>query len=989
MAAKAADVAELKPEVVAACREWLPFEQFEELMRLYAAVREQWCGEGAGGDHKRSGRRGLQREVSGDKVEAAQCLERKAEELDRLAETAAVEAAREAAGLRIEVAKFRRLTMERWEAAVQLVSRFETAAWPALEAGGQICVVEAKLRNANLVEALLSDWKAFSSLSEASDDEADQLPSMYSDGSRAAEAAERLGLLVEISGGVVGADRSVTLAAIERQAKRLERQLVSQLLFAAALRDDDEREATSSTKPVFRSRDEDAMVVAAEALDKLRQPRAGLGHLEWRDAVLQRVHTCWRRELKARPGSRDLDCAIAAARSVLCGGSGELAATIRVVLRATRQAKREHRLVDVRAATRALMQGLVDQLGLKNAVLDVLANADYEDADAADQLSQLSTKYLDAIAELAATIDKLRRALERTVDEALLGTSASYSIDRKQQDDDHDDDDANDEKVIDAPRELGADDAPMFAEAAKREISAATNSLLEAARAGYARREADWLEAALVVAGRELASATTNVDCTDRADSNSGSNSALFGRPWRRRRQRPGREEEDEASDDEASSRKVLGSEAAVPTDASLSALLRISLARSNFETARASLAASLKRCVAVLPHRGADIASSDYRALAREAVLGVLDRKGGHDDAIRRAPPGRSASTSLPSADDISRDIVGRARRFAYHDVLRPAVRVAKARITEIHSACPLHKVKPAGLFSSSSSSASYNQARRDQAGDEPLGSPPRAFFDVVVAVLDAEARWRTLEAVLLESHAPNDVELREGASASLRSDLGDALRAAQAFFADILAAKLPTIANPLKHDYAIATEPVKLQPTRPVADICAALKAHAQAVAAILRTNPGEKPDAPEQNRAKDIVAMLAARWRIALASDVFRAFTHYVDNLRITPAGAFVLSRDLDELRAAVAELGCTTTDANFLQLRENCALLKLDKSDLKRLLLYDTTDTFSQDKAKLSNILLTRADAWSRTGAKLPWVEDLIEELHLPADARYGL
>ncbi|KAK7233084.1 hypothetical protein SO694_00039238 [Aureococcus anophagefferens] len=81
------------------------------------------------------------------------------------------------------------------------------------------------------------------------------------------------------------------------------------------------------------------------------------------------------------------------------------------------------------------------------------------------------------------------------------------------------------------------------------------------------------------------------------------------------------------------------------------------------------------------------------------------------------------------------------------------------------------------------------------------------------------------------------------------------------------------------------------------------------------------------------------LLHRWRAALADEVFAVVeAHLAAALRVSARRrAFVLGRDVDELRRAVSDLGSDRADAHFAALREGVAVFKLDPESLKYLVL----------------------------------------------------
>lgn len=967
----------LTPEVFAACREYLPFEKVDELQGMYAALQEE-SSVVEQRQLRRLSREYLERGgLVASRQETAATLLRNAEALERIAEDSRRQAASEARELRVEVRRARDGARERTNAAEETRAKFERAAWPALEAGGRIALAESKLRTIELADALTSDWEAFAALKEGEEIEAP------GDSKALAASAERVGLLLEIAGGAArGEETERTTAAIERHAQQVEGRLVEQLLFAAALRRDDEMESSG-----FRSRNEAGMVAAAEALDKLHQHLKPFLHDAWRDAVVARVATVSMGRRSSNSRSQDeeplakFQSAIKAARKVVCGKDGELCAALRVFMKTERG--RELRVADLRDTTRKLARGLVEELGLRQAVLEVLAAADYADADYFDDDDDGSnanlppTNYLDALARLASMVNGLHRALDRAVDCA-LGIVTAANTRRRRRDPTQDSlrslsssEGEDDEVAADQHEEIAAGDPRRsLSEAAKGEIASATEILLEAARRDYARREYDCLEAALVASGRELANAATAGTATSVENGGGSGSGFLFGR--RKQSQSVAGEGDEE------------GESAAVPADASLSALLRGPLRPDDLESAEDALAKSLARCSAVLPPVAIcdedDDNNCGAHTLTQSAVVAVLEKSGDTVEYHRSSRRKSSLLGANSTAEDVSRELVRRARRFTYDRLLRPAVRVAKARLEEIESRRPaVAENYNRFLFGGQTSANSKHWLEEDE-----KQGPPRAFFDVIVAALDAEARWRRIEAGVLTG----DVEMREGASASLRVDIGDALRLAVKVFAGLVRFKL--LSSGGREDqpmYAMKSEPEKLQPTRAVSEACRSLKVHVQTVAAIMRVQPTRAADT-ELDRAQEIAAMLAARWRLALAHEVFAGFEDRVGKMKVTPAGAFVLSRDVDELRNAVASLGCVTTDAAFLELREDCSLLKLDREDLRRLLLSDPSDTFAQDKSRLAKVIDMRADAWNaRTTKRLPWVDDLFHELSLLPGTRY--
>ncbi|KAH8087703.1 hypothetical protein JL720_7023 [Aureococcus anophagefferens] len=93
------------------------------------------------------------------------------------------------------------------------------------------------------------------------------------------------------------------------------------------------------------------------------------------------------------------------------------------------------------------------------------------------------------------------------------------------------------------------------------------------------------------------------------------------------------------------------------------------------------------------------------------------------------------------------------------------------------------------------------------------------------------------------------------------------------------------------------------------------------------------------------------------------------------RSASAGAFVLGRDVDELRRAVSDLGSDRADAHFAALREGVAVFKLDPESLKYLVLQPDGPLAGLDRAAVVDVLSRRTDAWTYRGRRAAWVDEL--------------
>ena len=136
---------------------------------------------------------------------------------------------------------------------------------------------------------------------------------------------------------------------------------------------------------------------------------------------------------------------------------------------------------------------------------------------------------------------------------------------------------------------------------------------------------------------------------------------------------------------------------------------------------------------------------------------------------------------------------------------------------------------------------------------------------------------------------------------------------------------------------------------------------------------------------SRADDVTRALGGEdallgaWRDALAMAVFDVAKAHLQTLKVSPAGAFVLSRDVDELRKAVADLGSDAADAEFARLREGLAVFKLDPDSLKYLVIQPNGPLSGQTKDDIAAVLLRRTDAWNYRGRKANWVDDVLDSL----------
>ena len=92
-----------------------------------------------------------------------------------------------------------------------------------------------------------------------------------------------------------------------------------------------------------------------------------------------------------------------------------------------------------------------------------------------------------------------------------------------------------------------------------------------------------------------------------------------------------------------------------------------------------------------------------------------------------------------------------------------------------------------------------------------------------------------------------------------------------------------------------------------------------------------------------------------------------------------GAFVLARDLDEVRKGAAPLGSNEADARLGRLREGVGVFELDAEQLAYVVLKPGGAFASVPRPELVRRILRRADAWTFRGKRARWVEELVASL----------
>ena len=234
------------------------------------------------------------------------------------------------------------------------------------------------------------------------------------------------------------------------------------------------------------------------------------------------------------------------------------------------------------------------------------------------------------------------------------------------------------------------------------------------------------------------------------------------------------------------------------------------------------------------------------------------------------------------------------------------------------------------------------------DDGGDD---GPPPAFYDVVRAARVAATSWRGRLAVL----APR-LEASDAAAAAAAR----ALDAAAQRTADGLGEALGRARQ--SGDYAMRDEPSVLKPTKATVAFRDALLQRAAA--------------ADHAFAAHDD---LLATWRKSLAAHASRAVEAHLTSVKVSRAGAFVLARDLDEIRKGAAPLGSNEADARFSRLREGVGVFELDAEQLAYVALKPGGAFASLPRDELVRRILRRADAWNFRGKRAKWVEELVASL----------
>jgi len=334
-------------------------------------------------------------------------------------------------------------------------------------------------------------------------------------------------------------------------------------------------------------------------------------------------------------------------------------------------------------------------------------------------------------------------------------------------------------------------------------------------------------------------------------------------------------------------------------------------------------------------PLRGAVVAEASAKvraSLDRVGVLRATRRPRGSvpRGVVEAVLRGEDAPRAAGVAEDPGAAARAVADGFVYAGLLRPALAAARAILAE--SAPP----------SKASRGFRFGRGPRAAPADALPGAPPAKFYDVVRAADVAARSWRA------ETAGAEDAAFR----ADLESTLADAAKqfakALGAAFADARGEK----------DFAIRDEPDELRPTRATLLFRDELSGRADGVARAL--GGGDE---------------LLQRWRAALADEVFAVVEAHLAELRVSAAGAFVLGRDVDELRRAVSDLGSDRADAHFAALREGVAVFKLDPESLKYLVLQPDGPLAGLDRAAVVDVLSRRTDAWTYRGRRAAWVDEL--------------
>ena len=236
-------------------------------------------------------------------------------------------------------------------------------------------------------------------------------------------------------------------------------------------------------------------------------------------------------------------------------------------------------------------------------------------------------------------------------------------------------------------------------------------------------------------------------------------------------------------------------------------------------------------------------------------------------------------------------------------------------------------------------------------QTDDGGNDGPPPAFYDVVRAARVAATSWRGRLAVL----APR-LEASDAAAAAAAR----ALDAAAQRTADGLGEALGRARQ--SGDYAMRDEPSVLKPTKATVAFRDALLQRAAA--------------ADHAFAAHDD---LLATWRKSLAAHASRAVEAHLTSVKVSRAGAFVLARDLDEIRKGAAPLGSNEADARLGRLREGVGVFELDAEQLAYVALKPGGAFASLPRDELVRRILRRADAWNFRGKRAKWVEELVASL----------
>lgn len=290
----------------------------------------------------------------------------------------------------------------------------------------------------------------------------------------------------------------------------------------------------------------------------------------------------------------------------------------------------------------------------------------------------------------------------------------------------------------------------------------------------------------------------------------------------------------------------------------------------------------------------------------------------------------GRSVPADAEApATDLPKRLAEAADAFVRDRLLAPALDAAAARVAVVTKRWP-------SVF---------------QTDDPADDGPPPAFYDVVRAARVAATSWRGRLATL----AP-DFEAADDSAAAAAA----ALDAGAAATAESLGAALGRARQ--SGDYSMKDEPAVLKPTR--------------ATVAFRDTLLQRAAAADHAFAAHDD---LLATWRKSLAAHASRTIETHLAAVKVSRTGAFVLARDLDEVRKGAAPLGSNEADARLGRLREGVGVFELDAEQLAYVVLKPGGAFASVPRPELVRRILRRADAWTFRGKRARWVEELVASL----------